>query len=222
MLSNLASQNLTIFSINIANLLTKLRSLKLFINNISTPEKSPDIIVVVETHLTKTNCASYTESELKSIIPGYEFYHRDRTTKKGGGVGIFVSQRISAGVQILDQIQFHDEKFENLVMTLPNAIASKDANHKKDLIIAAIYRPPNYQSNEMFESELEKTLRIADKNKNELVLIGDFNLDLLRTSNHAPTFDFLDLMMTQLILPTITIPTRINPVNNTHRQHIHK
>ena len=79
-------QNLTIFSINIANLLTKLRSLKLFINNISTPEKSPDIIVVVETHLTKNNSAGYTESELKSLIPGYEFYHKDRTTKKGGGV----------------------------------------------------------------------------------------------------------------------------------------
>ena len=54
-------QNLTIFSINIANLLTKLRSLKLFINNISTPEKSPDIIVVVETHLNNNSCAGYTE-----------------------------------------------------------------------------------------------------------------------------------------------------------------
>ena len=32
------SQNLTILSINIANLLTKLRSLRLFISNISTPD----------------------------------------------------------------------------------------------------------------------------------------------------------------------------------------
>ena len=213
-------QNLSIFSINIANLLTKLRSLKLFINNISTPEKSPDIIVVVETHLTKTNCASYTESELKSIIPGYEFYHRDRTTKKGGGVGIFVSQRISAGVQILDQIQFHDEKFENLVMTLPNAIASKDANHKKDLIIAAIYRPPNYQSNEMFESELEKTLRIADKNKNKLVLIGDFNLDLLKYETHFPTANYMDLVINHKLLPRIVRPTRIKKQSATLIDHI--
>ena len=43
-------QNLTIISINIANLLTKLRSLKLFIHNASTPENTPDIIIVVETH----------------------------------------------------------------------------------------------------------------------------------------------------------------------------
>ena len=42
------SHNLTILSINIANLLTKLRSLKLFISNISTPDNRPDIIIVVE------------------------------------------------------------------------------------------------------------------------------------------------------------------------------
>ena len=47
-------QNLTIVAINIANLLTKLRSLKLFLHNITTPENTPDIIVVVETHLTNS------------------------------------------------------------------------------------------------------------------------------------------------------------------------
>ena len=185
-------QNLTIFSINIANLLTKLRSLKLFISNISTPEKSPDIIVVVETHLTKTTCAGYTESELKSIVPGYEFYHKGRSTRKGGGVGIFVSQRISTGVKTLDQIPFHDEIFENLVITIPDAIATKNNNYKKDLTIAAIYRPPNNECNETFETELEKTLRIAKKNKSELVLIGDFNLDLLKYETHLPTANYMD------------------------------
>ena len=43
-------QNLTIITINIANLLTKLHSLKLFLHNITTPENSPDILVVVETY----------------------------------------------------------------------------------------------------------------------------------------------------------------------------
>ena len=31
---------------------------------------------------------------MKNIIPGYNFYHKGRESKKGGGVGIFVSDGI--------------------------------------------------------------------------------------------------------------------------------
>ena len=47
-------QNLTIISLNIANLLAKLRSFKLFINNITTSYNSPDIIIVVLASSTRT------------------------------------------------------------------------------------------------------------------------------------------------------------------------
>ena len=83
------SQNLTILSLNIANLLTKLRSLRLLIGNISTPNNKPDVIIVVETHITERSNSGYTESELKTILPGYVFFHKGRSTTKGGGVGIY-------------------------------------------------------------------------------------------------------------------------------------
>ena len=56
-------------------------------------------------------------------------------------------------------------------------------------------------------------LKLAEENKNKYIT-GDFNFDLLQVANHTDTFDFLELMMTQLLMPTITIPTRITPVNN--------
>ena len=75
--------NLTILSLNIANLFSKLNSFKSFVNNISTANKQPDVIVVVETHI-KEATIGYSEAELKNILPGYSFFHKGRSTKKGG------------------------------------------------------------------------------------------------------------------------------------------
>ena len=214
-------QNLTIISINIANLLTKLRSLKLFIHNASTPENTPDIIIVVETHLTKTTNAGFTDAELKSIIPGYEFFHKERLTKKGGGVGIFVTEKLSGNVKIIDQLTFSDELFENLTIQIPDCISTgNNNNYKKDLLVAAIYRPPNSQSYDLFNSELEKMLKSVDKGKSEVVLTGDFNLDLLKFENHLPTANYIDLVMNHKLLPRIVRPTRIKKQSATLIDHI--
>ncbi len=74
------NSNLTILSLNIANLVSKLNSFKTFINNISTV-KQPDVMVVVETHI-KEAPIGYSEAELKNILPGYSFFHRGRSTKQ--------------------------------------------------------------------------------------------------------------------------------------------
>ena len=37
----------------------------------------------------------------------------------------------------------------------------------------------------------------------------------MKAENHADTFEFLEVMTTNFLLPTITIPTRINSHNNT-------
>ena len=157
------SQNLTILSLNIANLLTKLRSLKLFISNISTPDNKPDIIIVVETHITERSNSGYTESELKTIMPGYIFFHKGRSTMKGGGVGIFISESISAKAKILEQIEFVEQDFESLVIQIPNVVSTPKESSKRDLTVAAIYRQPNGQNYDRFTSELEKFLSLTDK-----------------------------------------------------------
>ena len=63
-----------------------------------------------------------------------------------------------------------------------------------------------------------KTLRIIDKlsNENKKVFIaGDFNFDLLNSSTHDDTFEFFDTMMSNFLLPVITLPTKINRGKNT-------
>ena len=214
------SHNLTILSINIANLLTKLRSLKLFIGNISTPNNRPDIIIVVETHITKLSNLGYTESELKTILPGYVFFHKGRTTMKGGGVGIFISELISSKAMILEKIEFVDQYFESLVVHIPNIVSTPKNCSKRDLTVAAIYRQPNGQNYDRFISELEKFLTLTDKRNNEVILAGDFNLDLLKYDNHLPTANYYDLITNHKFIPRIVRPTRIKKLSATLIDHI--
>ena len=214
------SQNLTILSLNIANLLTKLRSLRLFISNISTPDNKPDIIIVVETHITKRSNSGYTESELKTILPGYVFFHKGRSTTKGGGVGIFISESISAKAKILEQIEFVDQDFECLVIHIPNIVSSQKNGSKRDLTIAGIYRQPNGQNYDSFISKLEKFLTLTDKRNNEVILAGDFNLDLLKYENHLPTANYYDLITNHKFIPRIVRPTRIKKQSATLIDHI--
>ena len=57
------SNNLTIISLNIANLFSKLSAFKIFLDNIVTQNNRPDIIILVETHiLEKSNNAGYSQS----------------------------------------------------------------------------------------------------------------------------------------------------------------
>ena len=60
MIENYNNFNITILTINIANLLSKLGSLKVFLNNITTQTNKPDIIVVIETHISEITQAGYS------------------------------------------------------------------------------------------------------------------------------------------------------------------
>ena len=58
------------------------------------------------------------------------------------------------------------------------------------------------------------SLKLAKDNK-KCYISGDFNLNLMTAENHADTFEFLEVMTTNFLLPTITIPTRNYSHNNT-------
>ena len=211
--------NLTIVSVNIANLLSKLHSFKIFLNNISTAKNKPDVVVVVETHLSNSINSGLSYHELVNIIPGYNFYHRARETKKGGGVGVFVSNSLNCEAEVLELARFQDEQFENIVVKLPNAIRNSQNKSKKDLILVAIYRQPNNNNLEVFNNELGRLLSLLDKKKNDVVVAGDMNLDLLKHDCHVATANYLDLMSQHQFIPRIVRPTRVKQQSATLIDH---
>ena len=144
---------------NIANLLSKLNSLKIFLDNINTTENKVDIIVVVETHINETTNAGYSKEELKSILPGYFFYNKGRQTKKGGGVGVFIRKDLTNEAELLEEknsgVKFVKEIFENIVIKIPKVVGTKNNGTKKDLVICGVYRPPNNPNFDDFSKNLD-------------------------------------------------------------------
>ena len=48
------------------------------------------------------------------------------------------------------------------------------------------------------------------------MIVGDFNIDLLKVEHKPTTKEYLDSIMTQGFFPKITFPTRFSDMNGTH------
>ena len=58
-------------------------------------------------------------------------------------------------------------------------------------------------------------LKKACKENKTLIILGDFNIDLLTCNTQISHSNFLDLLGAYQILPTITLPTRISDTSST-------
>jgi len=86
-----------------------------------------------------------------------------------------------------------------------------------DIIICVIYRPPGLNL-DVFLQEFEiltEFLTSKNNKKKKIVMLGDFNIDLLSADSHQLTNDFLNSMIALHLLPLILKPTRITPTSST-------
>jgi len=60
-------------------------------------------------------------------------------------------------------------------------------------------------------------LEKVSKQGKQLVIMGDFNVNLLNTNNDIPTTNFIDILSSYLMLPHITLPTRVCDIKNSDR-----
>ena len=58
-------------------------------------------------------------------------------------------------------------------------------------------------------------LNYLKKRKKKIYIAGDFNFDLLKCSHHQDTANFFNKMTSNLLIPFILIPTKINTKNDT-------
>ena len=132
-------------------------------------------------------------------VKDYSFVHMCRPDKVGGGVGLYVK----------NEFQY----------VLRNDLSCITSNHEmifveitvsnKTIIAACIYRPPNSDIT-VFTSSLKGILEVLEDEKKEIYLMGDFNIDLLHSSSHKRTNEFLDMLYSFNLYPMINKPTRIS------------
>ena len=87
----------------------------------------------------------------------------------------------------------------------------------KDIMVINIYRPPNdiQQNYRQFIDEFSILISSFEKCNSEIIITGDFNINLLKI-NVRPIFsDFYDILTTNGFLPKITLPTRFTETSGT-------
>ena len=193
-LSKLANQpNFGLYHINIRSLAAHKDELAALLKMLN--YQFP-VVGMTETWLTDITSSLYN-------IEGYVGEFNNRCTgEKGGGVGIFVKSHISYCRR--EEFCVSDAFTETIFIEFDKDSLGTD----KSVIVGVIYRPPNTDPRQ-FVLNLSDILDSIGKERKLSYIMGDFNLDLLKCDEHAPTMKYLNILYANSYLPMIARPTRV-------------
>ena len=88
---------------------------------------------------------------------------------------------------------------------------------KKCIIVINVYRPPNdlLLNYRQFINEFTILLSSFDKVNSEIIITGDFNINLLKIKERPIFSEFFDILTSNSYLPKITLPTRFTDATGT-------
>ena len=149
-----------------------------------------DVLCFSETWLHKNN-------DDIADFPNYSKVHKYRENKGGGGVSILVR----------DSIHYRELEDLTLCTDILECIFVELSVSKSKIIVGCVYRPPS-SNLKMFNTELSEVLSSLDKSK-DVYIMGDYNIDLLRSKSHTDTSIFINQMLASSYIPLINKPTRV-------------
>jgi len=187
-------QNFSLLHINCRSVLSKISEIKELAEKLQI-----SILALSETWLDNDSADTV-------IIPGYNFVGRARVGGRGGGVGFLIKDNFNFQIYNPLKGKSDPKTFESLFIRVKLK--------KTAPIIGIIYRPPG-QGLKDFIDEIEELSSCLKKNSTEIILLGDFNMDLLKVNEHKETNIFYNLLISNQYLPVITKPTRITPNTKT-------
>ena len=163
----------------------------------------PSCIAVTETKINK-------RSNLDCIkLSNYEFIHTDSLTC-AGGVGLYIKN--SFNYEERKDLQLYNENYESVWTNI------KIRNKK--LTIGVIYRHPNRFIKE-FSEDLSKVFLNLTSNKNDCILIGDFNIDYNKINKDPLITNYFDMTNSFNFYNKIQSPTRITANSATVIDHLY-
>ena len=149
-------RGLQFLHLNVRSVLHKISELRILFSR-----KSLAVIAFTETWLND----SINDEEIN--IDGYKVVRRDRTSRSGGGVCLYVRNDIAFNIDI--DMRTDDTESLWINVLLPRS---------KPIVVGVLYRPPN---NNMFIEKLSNSLENIIKD-DEIIILGDMNIFLLHNS----------------------------------------
>ena len=193
-------KNFSIFHLNIHSIQLHIKELRILLNLL---KFKFDVIAISESKLKKG-----VEPQVDISLNGYRPPYETRTEAEKGGTLLYVSSELDFKPR--KDLEIYESKvLESSFIEIINKKASND-------IVGVIYRHPNMNTKEFIDNKLSDLLNKLSKEHNKKIYIsGDFNFDLLKSTSHPDTADFYNKMSSNLLLPSIIIPTKINTKNDT-------
>ena len=202
MLNKHQDNSLKMFHLNIRSLNKHCHILKAFLSCLNC---NFDVILLTEIgHVIK--------QLIEKVFTDYEIYY-DLSEAQKGGAGILVKK------ERFDEIEISNNKIScdnNCSNCKVESIFLNLKSNKKLITIGSIYRHPSGNIPHFNES-LDQCLKKFEKN-NMLIIGGDINIDLLKTN--TTTQNYLTTMLSNNLIPNITIPTRFTDRSTTLIDHI--
>ena len=191
-------RGLNVLQMNVRGLQSKITNIENMLIDLKASKCDIDILLLSETHKHANNINLVR-------IPGYREFHNYRKNKKGGGVSIYIKEKFMTTA--LEQYNvFLEGRFESMTIELKLK--------KRNLLISSVYRPPNTSLSE-FDRILKRYLETLREHSDNIVIGGDFNIDLTKSYTVKSTSEFIDTMLEFELFPTITIPTRVTMTSAT-------
>ena len=151
--------------------------------------KDYDIIAISETWLT-VNIPTHDIN-----LNGYNFVRRDRQgLERGGGVGIYIKNTFKFNI-----LQ-NTANLEDLWLGVQiNGL---------NIAVGCVYKPPSVNNN-FFLNEFESTVFNYSINFEEIICLGDFNIDFLKINNNNSLNVLCNILESAGLKQIVNVPTRI-------------
>jgi hypothetical protein len=186
-----------IFSLNCQSLFAKMDQLKAYLEILGENNCFFDVICLQETWMEDNMDKSMFNLE------GYNMISKGRDVSSHGGLAIYL--RNCYEYEELCPLSVRNCEWEYQFLRV------KIESSNTDIIIGNIYRLPRETNNdyESFFHEFADVIQTFDSMKN-MVILGDFNIDLLKVHEKSKVGDFVDLILSSGLIPKITLPTRLS------------
>ena len=194
-----SKHDFNILCLNTGSLLAKIDELKIFIKTCESQDIVFDCICIQESWLQENQCLDLIQ------LDGYNCYSQGRHCSTKGGLVTYVRSEYESKI-------FLQCASSNIWEGLFLDISKENSSFR--IIVGNIYKPPKGNNNNDNISqvimELEPILEILDNINCDLVMAGDYNIDLIELNDRHKYTDFFDNMLSISLFPKITLPTRIS------------
>ena len=191
-----------IFSLNCQSLNAKFDEIKIQIETFRNGGCEISAFCLQETWLGE----DYDTSLLQ--IEGYTLISQGKICSSHAGLAIYLNNKYKyKTVEVFEKSNIWESQFLEITYQTMT----------KTIILGNVYRPPkdineNYQT---FIDEFANKLVYLNNNRNEVIIAGDYNIDLLKINDKPIISEYFDTITSHGFFPKITLPTRLSDHHGT-------